>query len=189
MFRPAAALACAALITTASLAGAEPIMKPHKYYGPIPQSALFFRVGMLGGAENEEMLTFLDGKTQPPFENTVEDFGNSFTFEAGYQYKPHPRFGFRLNASYSGLTSTDTGNMISTAAPAPPDTVPPELDYTREFKVDLYVLEASAVYYFADASVKEFQTYLGGGFSFRTRRSPTRACARTAESRSGIRSN
>jgi hypothetical protein len=166
MLRPATALACAAMITTASLASAEPILKPHKYYGPIPQSALFFRAGMLGGAGNEEMLDFFDSKTQAPFENDTQDFGNSLTLEAGYQFKPHPRFGFRLNASYSGLTSTDNGNMVSQAAPAPPDTVPPILDFSREFKVDLFVLEASAVYYFADASVKEFQTYLGGGFSF-----------------------
>ncbi len=166
MFRPAAALVCAALITTASLASAEPILKPHKYYGPIPQSALFLRVGMLGGATDQEMLDFLDSRTQPPFENNIEDFGNSLTFDIGYQHKPHPRFGFRLNASYSGLKATDNGNMVALAAPVPPDTVSPELDFSREFKVDLFVLEASAVYYFADASVKEFQTYLGGGFSF-----------------------
>jgi len=32
--------------------------------------------------------------------------------------------------------------------------------------VDLFVLEASALYYFADSAIQEFQPYLGGGFSF-----------------------
>ena len=165
MFRPATALVCAAMIMSASLASAEPILKPHKYYGPIPQSALFLRIGFLGEANNEEMLSFLDRQVRPPFENIYEDFGNGLTIDGAYMYKPHPRFGVRLNASYSRLSSTDRGNMVPTEF-APPDTVLPELDYSREFAVDLFALEASAVYYFADASVKEFQTYLGGGFTF-----------------------
>ncbi len=165
MFRPATALACAALTLTASLATAEPILKPHKYYGPIPQSALTLRFGMLGGASNEEMILFLDGKVQPPFEGKNEDFGNSPSLELGYMRKPHPRFAVRLNAGYSAIRAKGNGTTVP-ATIAPPDTVPPVLEFSREFKVDLLVLEASAVYYFADASVKEFQTYLGGGFSF-----------------------
>lgn len=166
MFRPATALVCAAMILTASLASAEPILKPHKYYGPIPQSALFLRVGMLGGATNEEMVAFLDSRVRPPFEKVSEDFGNGLTVDAGYMRKPHPRFGVRLNASYTRLSSTGTGNMVPQTAPVPPDTVPPVLNFSREFNVDLIVVEASGVYYFADASVKEFQTYAGGGFTF-----------------------
>ena len=165
MFRPATALASAALIFTASLAHAEPILKPHKYYGPIPQSAFFLRGGMLGGASNEEMIGFQDGRVQPPFESVSEDFGNALTLEAGYIRKPHPRFGLRLNGSWSSLKSTGSGNLVAPAV-VPPDTIPPVLNYAREFKVDLLVVEASAIYYFADASVKEFQTYLGAGFSF-----------------------
>lgn len=165
MFRPTAALACVALMMTASLATAEPILKPHKYHGPIPQSALFLRVGLLGEANNEEMLAFLDSRTRAPFANIIEDFGNGLAIEGAYMYKPHPRFGVRLNANYTRLSSADRGNMVPTEF-APPDTLAPELDYTREFAVDLIALEASAVYYFADASVKEFQTYLGGGFTF-----------------------
>lgn len=164
MFRPATALACAALTLTASLAAAEPILKPHKYYGPIPQSALTLRFGMLGGASNEEMLLYLESKVDPPFESTSEDFGNSPSVELGYMRKPHPRFGVRLNAGYSAAKAKHGRTYIPTTF-APPDTVPPVLQISREFKVDLFVLEASAVYYFADASVKEFQTYLGGGFS------------------------
>jgi hypothetical protein len=166
MIRPATALACAAMILTASLASAEPILKPHKYYGPIPQSAMFLRLGMLGGATNEEMIAFQDGKIQSPFEGVSEDFGNGLVLEAGYMYKPHPRFGVRLNASYAALRSSATGNMVAQATGIP-DTIPlPVLDFSREFNVDLIVVEASGVYYFADASVKDFQTYLGGGFSF-----------------------
>jgi hypothetical protein len=162
MFRPAAALACAALTLTAPLASAEPILKPHKYYGPIPQSAWFLRGGVLGGATNEEMIAYQDSKIQAPFSSVTEDFGDaSPTLEVGFVYKPHPHFGGRLNASYSALKSTSTGN----AALQTPDSLL-LVDFTREFKVDLLVLEASALYYFADASVKEFQTYLGGGFSF-----------------------
>jgi hypothetical protein len=162
MFRPTAALACVALTMTASLATAEPILKPQKYHGPIPQSALFLRVGLLGEANNEEMLAFLDSRTQAPFANIIEDFGNGLAIEGAYMYKPHPRFGVRLNANYTRLSSADRGNMVPTEF-APPDTLAPELDYTREFAVDLFALEASAVYFFADASVKEFQTLPGRG--------------------------
>ena len=156
---------CAAMILASSLASAEPILKPHKYYGPIPQSAVFLRGGMLGGASTEEMLNFLDGKVQPPFESNSEDFGNGLTLELGYIYKPHPRFGLRLNGSWSQLKSTGSGNQVATTT-VPPDTIPPVLNFSREFKVDLFSIEASAIYYFADASVKEFQTYLGAGFTF-----------------------
>lgn len=165
MIRPATALACAVMILTASLASAEPILKPHKYYGPIPQSAWFLRAGALGGANNEEMILYQDSRIQAPFTSTSEDFGNGLTLELGYMYKPHPRFGARLNGSYSTLESSSQGNAVLQIADYP-DTIPlPLVDFTREFKVDLFVLEASAVYFFADASVKEFQTYLGGGFS------------------------
>jgi len=164
-FRPATALLFVAMILVSSLASAEPILKPHKYYGPIPQSAFFLRGGMLGGASNEEMIDFLDGKVQPPFESISEDFGNALTLEVGYIHKPHPRFGLRLNGSWSSLKSTGSGNAVALST-VPPDTIPPILNYSREFKVDLLAIEASAIYYFADASVKEFQTYLGGGFTF-----------------------
>lgn len=164
-FRPATALFGAAMILASSLASAEPILKPHKYYGPIPQSAVVFRGGMLGDASTEEMLDFLDGKVQPPFESLSEDFGNALALELGYIHKPHPRFGLRLNASWSKLESTGTGNTVASST-VPPDTIPPILNYSREFTVNLFALEASAIYYFADASVKEFQTYLGGGFTF-----------------------
>ncbi len=162
-FHPAAALASAALTLTASLAFAEPILKPHKYYGPIPQSALFLRVGMLGGAANEEMTAFLDGRLKPPFTARTDDFGHGLSVEGAYMFKPHPFFGLRMGATYSALRSDGSGTFVPRASGT--TTNPPILDYTREFDVDLFVFEFSAVYYFSDASVKEFQTYLGAGFS------------------------
>jgi hypothetical protein len=152
-------------LTSASLAAAEPIIKPRKYHGPIPQSMLWLRVGMLGGASNSEMNDYLDGRIQSPFSATSEDFGTSLAVEAGYARKPHPQFAFRLNAAVSFLSSQGDGNMVP-QVPGIPDTIPlPVVDYQREFKVELYVVEASGIYFFSDAAVKEFQTYLGGGFS------------------------
>jgi hypothetical protein len=48
-----------------------------------------------------------------------------------------------------------------------PDTagVRPLLDFDRAFDVLLFSIDASGFFFFQDASVKEFQTYLGGGFS------------------------
>jgi hypothetical protein len=166
MNRRAVALAVAILVHLAPLAAAEPILKPRKYYGPIPQSSVSFRVGMLGEASNEEMIDFLDGRVQPPFpEPDTEDFGNGLAFEMAYMYKPHPHFSVRANASLSLLRSSSDGVFVP-QIPGVPDTIPlPALEYHREFNVDLWVLELSGVYHFSDASVKEFQPYLGGGFS------------------------
>jgi hypothetical protein len=155
------ALVLGALSLGVTIASAEPIIKPRKYHGPIPQSSLWLRVGFMGDASNEEMNTYLDGLIQPPFEQTSDDFGSSLVVELGYGYKPHPQFGFRLNGSVAMLSSEGSGNMPTNDA----DSLLTVVDYTREFKVELIVLEASGVYYFADAAVKEFQTYLGGGFS------------------------
>jgi hypothetical protein len=152
-------------LASASLASAEPVIKPRKYFGPIPQSMIWLRAGMFGGASNEEMNTYLDNRIQPPFKKSTEDFGSSLTVEAGYARKPHPQFAVRLNAAASFLSSTGHGNIVP-QVPGIPDSIPlPVVDYDREFKVELYVLEASGIYFFNDASVKEFQTYLGGGFS------------------------
>ncbi len=165
MLRPATALLGACVLLHVTLATAEPILKPHKYYGPIPQSSLALRVGMLGGAENTQMVDFLDGRVQPPFEAISSDFGNAFMVEAAYVRKPHPQFGVRLDASYSRLRSDGTGNFVS-QVPGVPDSIPlPALRYHREFNVDLFVLEASGIYFFSNAAVNDFQTYVGGGFS------------------------
>jgi hypothetical protein len=156
------ALATGALVLGASWAVAEPIMKPRKYHGPIPQSMAWLRVGFMGGASNEEMNTYLDGLVNPPFEEHTDDFGTALTLDGGYAKKVHPQFAFRLNASISFLSSKSDGNKALSVAGV--DTLV-AVDYDREFKSELIVLEASGVYFFSDASVKEFQTYIGGGFS------------------------
>ena len=159
--RRLALLTSAVIYLSAPLASAEPIFKPHKYSGPIAQNTLSLRVGTFGGAHNEEMIDFLDLNVQPPFEAFPEDFGNGLSIEVGYMYKPHPRFAWRLNGAVSFLSYTSTGNFV----PQSDDSLLTELSYDRELKVELYVLEASGVYFFADASVKELQPYLGAGFS------------------------
>ncbi len=160
------ALAAGALVLcAASLSNAEPIMKPRKYHGPIPQSMVWLRAGFMGGASNTEMNEYLDGRIQAPFTKTTEDFGSSLVIEAGYGHKPHPQFGFRLNASVALLSSEGTGNMVPQVEGIPDSLLLPVVDYTREFKSELIVVEASGMYFFSDAAVKEFQSYLGGGFS------------------------
>ncbi len=151
----------ALLILYAPLVMAEPILKPHKYSGPIPQRSLSLRIGTFGGASNQEMIDYLDGRVRPPFESFPEDFSNGLAVDLGFIYKPHPRFGLRLNGSASFISYTSTGNY----APQSDDSLLQELNFDRELKVELYVLEASGIYFFSDASVSEFQSYFGGGFS------------------------
>ena len=152
----------AILFLNAPLAGADPILKPHKYQGPIPQSALMLRIGTMGGASNQEMIDYLDGRVRPPFEAFPEDFGNGLAIELGYIHKPHPRFGVRLNGSATFLSYTSTGDFIPQV---PADSLLPQLKFSRELKVQLFVLEASGIYFFSDAAESNFQPYLGAGFS------------------------
>jgi len=162
MNRRAVALAVATVVYLAPIASAEPIFKARKDYGPIPRSSLSLRVGMLGGANNEEMIDYLDGGVQPPFPEPIsDDFGNGLTFEIAYMHKPHPRFSVRVNASVSLLSSSGSGVYV----PQTPDTTLPALDYSREFNSQLWVVELSGLYHFNDAAVKEFHPYVGGGFS------------------------
>lgn len=160
-----------ALITGAILflhapqASAEPVKadsaKADYYHGPIPQHTISLRVGMFGGAENQEMIDYLDVGVQQPFEVSYEDFGTGLAIDLGYVYKPHPRFGLRLNGSAAFISYTSTGDFV----PQTEDSLLPQLTYDRKLSVDLFVLEASGIYFFSDASVEEFQTYLGAGFS------------------------
>ncbi len=149
---------CAVELGAVASASAEPIIKPRKYHGPIPQSMLWLRVGFMGDASNEEMNTYQDGLIQPPFSSITDDFGTSLVIDAGYAHKPHPQFAFRLNGSVALLSSTSTG----TKATVPADSV---VDFARDFKSELIVIEATGMYFFSDAAVKEFQSYIGGGFS------------------------
>ena len=157
-----------ALVTGAMLllyafpVSAEPIMAARKYSGPIPQSSISLRVGILGGPNNEEMIDFLDNRVQPPFQTNPEDFQAALAIDATYIHKPHPQFGFRVNGSASRLKYTSTGDFIPQVDA---DSLLPQLKYDRKFEVDLFTLEASGIYFFTDASQEEFQPYAGAGFS------------------------
>jgi len=141
---------------------AEPILAAKKYHGPIPPNSFSLRVGVLGGATNEEMIDYLDGGVQEPFEVSSQDFQASLCIDATYVHKPHPQFGFRLNGSAAFLKYTSSGDFIPQVQA---DSLLPQITYNREFKVDLFTIEASGIYFFNDASVAEFQPYLGAGFS------------------------
>jgi hypothetical protein len=161
-----ALLLSAILLLPAPLASAEPILKPRKYQGPIPQNAISLRAAGFGGASNEEMIEYLDGRLQPPFEAQTEDFGTGLTIEANYIHKPHPQFGVRVNGAVSFLESTGDGVFVPQIPNLPDSILLPELEYSREFKVELITLEVSGVYFFTDASANDLQPFLGGGFSF-----------------------
>jgi hypothetical protein len=152
----------AMLLLYALAASAEPILAPHKYSGPIPQNALSLRIGVLGGATNQEMIDYLDGRVHDPFQVTSQDFKTSLAVDVNYIHKPHPQFGFRLNGSATALKYTSSGDFVPQVQA---DSLLPQLKYNREFKVDLFTVEASGIYFFSDASLKEFQPYLGAGFS------------------------
>jgi hypothetical protein len=158
------------LLTAASAAFAGPILKPRKYHGPIPRSTLTLGVGFLGGATNAEMYDYFDRRVPEPAQNETQsnDFGNAPLVELTYTYKAHPQFAIRGNAYAAYLTSDWTGVIVPSVDP--PDTVGPNwrrpaVDAVVDFDVLLFALEASALYYFTDAALKEFQPYIGGGFT------------------------
>jgi hypothetical protein len=146
---------------------ADPILKPKKYHGPIPQRSFALNVGFVGGPTNEQLWDFLDRMVDQPLRRylNTEDFGPSLAIDGMYTVKVHPQFAVRLRGGLAILNSTSTGSMV---APAEIDTsgLAPLLDFERTFDVYLLSIEGSAMYYFQDASVNEFQSYLGGGFGF-----------------------
>lgn len=153
------------LSLASAFAAAEPIIKPMKYHGPIPQSSFTLRAGFLGGPENTEMIDALDALIRAGGEAFSNDFSNALSIDACYMHKLHPQFAVRLNANASFLRTDSNGRFVPPVTNLPDSVDAPLLDYTRDFDVDLFVLEASALYYFADAAVQEFQTYIGGGLS------------------------
>jgi hypothetical protein len=159
-----------ALLTAASVALAGPILKPRKYHGPIPRSTFSIGVGFLGGASNEEMFNYFDTQVPEPVRDETQsnDFGNAPLIQLTYTYKAHPQVAVRGNAYAAYLKSDWKGILVLNEEP--PDTatarwLQPTVDVARTFDVLLFALEASALYYFTDAAVKEFQPYIGGGFS------------------------
>ena len=152
-----------AVLAHATLAATEPLLKPKKYHGPIPQSSFTLRVGFMSGADNSQMIDALELK--PPFESFSKDFTSALSIDANYAHKVHPQFAVRANISASFLTTTSTGLFVPEFTDLPDTLDAPLLNFTRDFDVDLFVLEASALYFFADAAIQEFQPYFGGGFS------------------------
>jgi hypothetical protein len=127
-------------------------------------------LGFLGGASNEEMLNFFDTRVPQPARNDIvkNDFGNSPLIDLTYTYKMHPQFAARANF-YASLLESDWKGIREVSI-EPPDTVgsgwlSPIMTDETTFDVTLFVLELSALYYFTDAAVQEFQPYFGGGFS------------------------
>jgi opacity protein-like surface antigen len=155
------------LLAPVALTAAEPIIKPKKYHGPIPRSSFALRVGFLGGPDNAEMIEALDKKLTGPEKDASfsEDFGNGLSIDGTYVYKLHPQFAFRANLGASFLRTDGEGAFVASAAELPDSVDASLLNYQRNFDVDLFSVEASAIYYFADAAIQEFQTYVGGGFS------------------------
>ena len=163
-----AALAVTTLVITALsaiVALAGPIIKPKKYYGPIPQNSFSLRGGFHAGADNSEMLDYWETLVRPPLEGTMDSFGNGLSFDAGYTYKAHPQFGFRVNTSATFLRSEGSGVFVDDPGNLPDSLVAPGYNYSRNFDVDIFTVEVSGMYYFTDASVKEFQPYIGAGFT------------------------
>lgn len=161
MIKRAAATTLILILVIAPLCSADPILKPKKYHGPIPQSSISLRVGFMGGANNTSMISFLD---RDRLNFVSDDFATSFSVDAAYMYKPHPQVAIRIGASASFLRSTGDGSFVKNVSGLP-DSIPlPLIDYDRKFDVDLFVVELSGVYFFNDASVNEFQSYIGGGF-------------------------
>jgi hypothetical protein len=156
------------ILTHTVVVVAGPILKPRKYHGPIPRNTVTLRVGFLGGPNNEKMIEYLDDViAKSAGEAFTTDFENSLVIDATYMYKVHPQVAVRGNLTAAFLRSESNGNLIPPRNPVFDDSVRvlPALDYDRSFDVDLFTLEASAVYFFSDASVNEFQPYIGGGFS------------------------
>jgi hypothetical protein len=138
---------------------ADPILKPKKYRGPIPKRYFTLSFGFLGGADNEEMYDFLEGKLiKPEKETDRSDFGSALVIDGTYTVKMHPQFAMRVKSGVGFLGSSSRGFFVAE------DTL--LLNFDREFDVFLFSIEGSAIYYFADASKDDFQPYFGGGFSF-----------------------
>jgi outer membrane protein W len=164
-------IAVAVLVTTSSAAFAGPILKPRKYHGPIPRNSLTFGIGFLGGATNEEMYNYFDTRVPAPVRNETQsnDFDNAPLIEVTYTYKAHPQFGVRANA-YAGYLTSEWKGVIVPNVEAPDTVGPnwqrPSVNADVDFNTVVFAVQLSAQYYFTDAAVKEFQPYIGGGFTF-----------------------
>jgi hypothetical protein len=143
-------------------ANAQPILKPMKYYGPIPKKSFSLRIGFIGGSTSQEMWDKLDAlAVERSGVAYTDDFGNCILIDGSYTVKLHPNFAVRTNIGLGLLRSDSWGFFVSTIGEAPH----PARNFKREFNVSVISIEGDALYYFSDASVNEFQPYFGGGFS------------------------
>lgn len=165
--RSIAGLVILCLLLPYTISFADPILKPKKYHGPIPKRSFSLAVGFLAGPSNEDMWAFLETMVDQPFRRDLDtkDFETSLAVDGMYTHKVHPQFAVRLRGGTAFMDSRSTGTMT---APAEIDTFGlfPLLSFERTFNVLLFQLEGSAMYFFQDASVDEFQAYIGGGFGF-----------------------
>jgi hypothetical protein len=144
---------------------ADPILKPRKYHGPIPKKYVTFSIGFFGGADNTDMWEFLERQVDEVLrkETTTDDFGAAPLITIAFTNKLHPQFAVRAQGGLAFLTSESRGLLVP---PVPPDTTAaPLVEFERDFNVLLFNIDATGFYFFQDASVKNFQSYIGGGFS------------------------
>jgi hypothetical protein len=154
-----------AVLAVTTVSHAEPILKARKYHGPIPRRSFGLSIGFLSGANNDAMNDYLASLIPQALENdlVVEEFGPGPTVDLYYTVKVHPQFAFRADAGGTWLSSTMRGLAVG----AVPDTsgILPLLEFQTTFDIMLFSLAASGLYYFQDASVAEFQAYIGGGLT------------------------
>ncbi|UCG50399.1 MAG: hypothetical protein JSW58_09285 [Candidatus Latescibacterota bacterium] len=154
------------ILSPPTVSYADPILKPRKYHGPIPKRYFTISIGVMGGADNEEMWNFLAREVDEVLrdEATTDDFGAAPSIECSYTTKLHPQFAVRGKGALTILRSESRGLLIPDVEP---DTtgVLPLVEFERDFNILLFSLDATGLFYFQDASVKSFQSYIGGGFS------------------------
>jgi hypothetical protein len=142
-------------------ASAKPLLRPQKYHGPIPKGSFALMVGFVGGASGDELFSFLDREILNRHGQAFsDDFGNGLVVEATYTRKVHPRFAFALTTGWRHFKATSHGYFVEHTFL---DTLQVKWNYDRRFTVDAIAFEANALFYLADASVDNFQPYLGGG--------------------------
>lgn len=161
-----ALLVLAALIALPTAPHADPILKPRKYHGPIPQKAFTLSVGFYGGAENQELWDHLESLLIQPLkkESVTKDFETSLNLDAMFLNKVHPQFAFRLRGSVAFLNSESKGLIV----PSVIDTsiAQPLVSFSRSVDVIMSSVSVSGLYYLQDAAVSELQIYMGLGFGF-----------------------
>lgn len=154
------------IVVFANSSHAEPILKPKKYHGPIPRRSFGLSIGFLAGADNMAMEDYQASLIPQPLQDDLvtQDFGNGPSLDAYYTVKMHPQFAFRGTGGATFLTSSSSGYTVATE----PDTsgLLPLLQFERTFDVVLFSVSASGLYYFQDASVSEFQAYVGIGLIY-----------------------